>query len=593
MRTILQTVVIGVLIFMPMANADVIKVEPTEFVHWSDLTPGQKGYGLTVLKGDTPERFEVEFVSTIPNDFAPREKAILVRLGKPLQNGNVIAGMSGSPIYFYHDGKWRLAGALAFGYRLPAGSKAIAGVTPIHLMLHQERVLGLTESRELLPKPFSPAGDVSPAEGTTPPTRKTVNLRPGDSIAVRLVDGDYPLNGVGTVTYVEGNKFWAFGHAMFGDGKIILPVSKARIATSLQSSAPGFKITAELGEPVGYVTYDNVFGIEGEIGDLPENTMLPVNLRFSLVENGTTRKAEFNFQVIRNKQYAANLISSAISDLLQNLWNKYSEGTATSMAIIGFSDRPPLIVTNALPVGGVADYGLFSIVNGPWTAAQKPLTIVNELLNAKWEFGVNNLSISINAEVGNRILNPVFCQFVDRNKNVVESVRPGQTVYLVLGLRSPDGKEQFVTTLPIKIPGDLVFRDSGDQALLIYVESGNQFEERDARKILNRPPQNPEEFMRLLLRNERSPQKIYVQLVFPFTKTGRRTIRLPAINERQWSRIESFDQLRADVTAERRVLVYELTSPLPDFVLSVAIEKALRISPRPPQTSPAQKRGRR
>ncbi len=568
--------IVGILTLLPTTNA--LRDDQTEFVHWSDLTPGQKGYGLTVLEGDTPERFEVEFVSAIPNEYFPEEKAILVRLGKPLENGNVIQGMSGSPIYFFHGGKWKLAGALAFGYRLPAGSKAVAGVTPIHLMIRQERILRMETSQKLEPKPLNPAEQTR---------RKTISprLRPGDSIAVRLIDGDCPQYAVGTVTYVEGNKFWAFGHALFGDGKIILPISKARIATSLQSSAPGFKITAELKEPVGYITYDNIFGAEGEIGDLPKNTMLPVNLTFSLAENGTIRKAEFHFQVVRNKLYTSDLIADAISKLLENLWNKNSEGAATSMTVIGFSDRPPLTVTDTLAVRGTVNLGLFSIVSGPWLAARKPITMVDALLNSQWDFGIDNLSIRIDAKIGKRILNPVYCQFVDKNRNIAESVRPGQTIRLVLGLRSSDGKEHFVTTLPIKIPNDLVFEKSGEQPLFVYIESGNLFEERDARKILDRPPQNPEEFLQVLLRDERPPQKIYVQLVFPPAKTGQRSIRLPVVTEREWSKVKNFDSLRKATATEQRILVRELASPLPDFILNIDVEETLKILPWPPKTN--------
>src|SRR5438105_12412174 len=74
---------------------------------------------------------QVEVLGVLKNANGPKGDVILVRLGgKKAEYTGVVAGMSGSPVYF--DGK--LAGALAF--RIGSFSKeAIAGVTPIGEML--------------------------------------------------------------------------------------------------------------------------------------------------------------------------------------------------------------------------------------------------------------------------------------------------------------------------------------------------------------------------------------------------------------------------------------------------------------------------
>ena len=92
---------------------------------------GMKGTALTVFQGVKPESMEVEVLGVMRNVSGPKGDIILVRLHgtKPEYTG-VVAGMSGSPVYF--DGK--LAGALAF--RIGEFSKEpIAGVTPIEEML--------------------------------------------------------------------------------------------------------------------------------------------------------------------------------------------------------------------------------------------------------------------------------------------------------------------------------------------------------------------------------------------------------------------------------------------------------------------------
>ena len=92
---------------------------------------GMKGTALTVFQGVKPESMDVEVLGVMRNVNGPKGDIILVRLHgtKPEYTG-VVAGMSGSPVYF--DGK--LAGALAF--RIGEFSKEpIAGVTPIEEML--------------------------------------------------------------------------------------------------------------------------------------------------------------------------------------------------------------------------------------------------------------------------------------------------------------------------------------------------------------------------------------------------------------------------------------------------------------------------
>src|SRR5208282_4966462 len=91
---------------------------------------GMKGTALTVFQGVKPESMDVEVLGVLRNVNGPKGNIILVRLhgSKPEYTG-VVAGMSGSPVYF--DGK--LAGALAF--RIGEFSKEpIAGVTPIEEM---------------------------------------------------------------------------------------------------------------------------------------------------------------------------------------------------------------------------------------------------------------------------------------------------------------------------------------------------------------------------------------------------------------------------------------------------------------------------
>jgi hypothetical protein len=87
-----------------------------------------KGYGLTVIQHSAVERFDVEVLGVVPNSLGRSQ--ILVRVsGLGLEKTGILAGMSGSPVYF----EGRLAGALAATWGF--SKEAIGAVTPIESML--------------------------------------------------------------------------------------------------------------------------------------------------------------------------------------------------------------------------------------------------------------------------------------------------------------------------------------------------------------------------------------------------------------------------------------------------------------------------
>lgn len=104
----------------------------TEILPLDQVKAGMKGYGLSVFRGQTVERFDVEVIGVVAN-MAPSRSMIVVKVsGQDLENAGIVAGMSGSPVYV--DG--RLMGAVASGWGF--AKAAIGGVTPIEEMLRIE-----------------------------------------------------------------------------------------------------------------------------------------------------------------------------------------------------------------------------------------------------------------------------------------------------------------------------------------------------------------------------------------------------------------------------------------------------------------------
>ena len=98
----------GLCFFVSVSLLSASLAQPTGgFIHVDEIVPGMRGYGLSVLRGTEPERFDVEVIDVLHN-FRPDQDLILIRTPHPLlDRARGVAGMSGSPIYL--DG--RLAGA--------------------------------------------------------------------------------------------------------------------------------------------------------------------------------------------------------------------------------------------------------------------------------------------------------------------------------------------------------------------------------------------------------------------------------------------------------------------------------------------------
>jgi hypothetical protein len=128
-----------------------------------DVKAGMKGYGLSVFYGRDPEKFDVEVLSVI-HQFLPKQDLILVRCSHPVtDHAGVLAGMSGSPVYF--DGKF--AGAVAYAWKF--GKDPIAGVTPAEDMLPYLSLPNLPVKEgqakgvaSVLKAPFPSAGKAAP-----------------------------------------------------------------------------------------------------------------------------------------------------------------------------------------------------------------------------------------------------------------------------------------------------------------------------------------------------------------------------------------------------------------------------------------------
>ncbi len=301
---------------------------PGEIIPLADVRPGMKGYGLSVFSGTKIERFDVEVVSVLRKFYGDKD-VILVRVGHPVtDHANVIAGMSGSPVYL----EGRLAGAVALALAYFA-KDPLAGVTPIEYMLADKAHPWEDEGAFIPPLPKdSPfqycktplfAGGLPPAalkglKDFMEPYGFTVlagsagqsdqaadaRLEPGAAVGVTLLRGDIEMDGIGTVTHVSGKDVLVFGHSLFMGGQMELPMTTAYVHTVIASQERSYKL-ASSARPVGCVLKDRATSVYGVLGRTAP--MIPLTVE---VENPQARsRRTFRFEMGRHAIYTPYLLT--------------------------------------------------------------------------------------------------------------------------------------------------------------------------------------------------------------------------------------------------------------------------------------------
>ena len=317
---------------------------------------------ITVLEGTSKVILQARFRSVRDGPFGTPvyECELIDESAEAL--GGVAAGMSGSPV----GPPGRVMGALAFTYSYSKPPYRFL-VTPIDYMeaaiehptfgefLEEEAapaapalainslyvpvktpmmITGVQPYRiQELSSHFSDSrfnfvelfGNIGGAPGA-PPAGATTKLSAGDMIGAAVVTGDVTnLIGFGTVTQVYDDKFVAFGHPFFADGKSTLPVYRAVTHGIVPRLVLSTKSVSAYGNPIGTITKDLHPAIVGELGLGP--AMIPVKLSYRPVNNTPIEK---HHVVAYGQEWAIPFVAAVTMDAIRMERNAATvEGTVT------------------------------------------------------------------------------------------------------------------------------------------------------------------------------------------------------------------------------------------------------------------------
>src|SRR4030095_12137533 len=126
-----------------------------------------------------------------------------------------------------------------------------------------------------------PVSGVGSAAAITPLESFDANtLLPGSSVTVQLARGDYSIAAVGTGTYRDGEKIYAFGHPFLSLGGADMPMTESSVVIVIPNTFNSFKLAVP-GRMVGAISQDRSTGIFGALGHAPRMIPGKLNLRTS------------------------------------------------------------------------------------------------------------------------------------------------------------------------------------------------------------------------------------------------------------------------------------------------------------------------
>lgn len=433
------------------------------------VRPGLKGVGRTVFAGDRIEEFGVEILGVLENA-GPKQALVLARLsGEPLERAGILQGMSGSPVYL--EGKLLGAVAMAFAFskepiaairpmqdllrvgetmeaaprrasldwhsegplavfaprsELDAGGRRLVDIaTPLSFSGFTARTLEQFGSRlralGLEPLEAVSGGGALPA-GYGDPKR----LKPGAMISVQLLSGDMSVGAEGTVTHIDGNRVYAFGHRFLAIGRTELPFARAEVITVVPTLAASFKISAPR-EWMGTILEDRSTGVAGELGRRTELAPVRIEVRRRDGHGAALKQTSYRLAMVRDRLLSPLLLQMAVFSAIDATEQALGSATLQVRGQFEFRDgSPPLRLENMF----AGDTNLPLQVS---TATAVPLAYVLQSGFDALELKAAALEIDVFPERRQAQIEQVWA--------ARQQVRPGEDLELTVVLRSENGSE--------------------------------------------------------------------------------------------------------------------------------------------------------
>ncbi len=318
-----------------------------------------------------------------------------------------------------------------------------------------------------------------------PVSRSAPTLKPGDAVGVSLLSGDFSLGATGTVTEVDGDRVYAFGHPLYNLGPIAFPMTRADVIAVLPSLVTSSKLSS-LGAVVGTVSQDRATAIAGRLGPAP--ALVPVEVTLNS-RRGPSRR--FSFGVADDQLFTPLLTFLAVANVITQYERQTGAATYVVRGRARVANQQALVFDDVFTGDqGAANAGAY--VAGPLTALYR---------NATAKFTLEGITLTIDADETTRT-GVIERAWVDDAR-----VTPGRDVALHVVVRTSTGEEQLLhqaVAIPAHATG----------TLQLTVSDGPRLGLQDLRDARRAELQPVDQIVRAANRARRS-NRIYVRLTAP------------------------------------------------------------------------------
>ena len=309
-------------------------------------------------------------------------------------------------------------------------------------------------------------------------------LRPGDPVGVSLVRGDLELGSTGTVTHIDGERVYAFGHPFLNLGPTAFPMTRAYIYAVLPSLMASSKLSG-LGEMIGTIRQDRSTAIAGTLGDPP--TLIPLTMT---LESDRGLSKQFQFSLIADQALTPVLAFVSVLNTLQSYERQAGGATLEVTGTVTVKDHGE-IAFDDLFAGDSPSVGAATYIAAPIT-----FLLANDL--GEVELEAIDLAVTSSEQRRSATIERVWLDAMD--------VRAGRTVPLKILTRSYRG-EDVIRTVQLDIPPNASGR------LSILVTDGTRLTQMDRRerRVTDAPASIPQ--MLRTLNARRKNNRLYVRLL--------------------------------------------------------------------------------
>ncbi len=377
---------------------------------------------------------------------------------------------------------------------------ALAGMTPIVTPLaasgFSPRALALLGQR-LRPLGMAPmSGGAATAriireEGDRP-------LVPGSPLSIAMVTGDFDLSGIGTVTHVEGDRVYGFGHPMLSLGACDLPMMTGYIHTVYPRASVSMKMGSPL-KVVGVIDTDVSTSVAGRVGPKPDMLPLSVKVKTSRYADAQT----YHVQIIREPMLVSSLVMAVLTNAIDTEGNLPEELTARLSASIRLKDAAPITISDTFsgqrysgPLGASALFSpLPSIVN---ILVRNPIAPVR----------IESIECDVQIEPGRKVAQ------IESVRLSSETIEPGHDLTAFVTLKPHKGPRE---TSEIKIPIPKDFPEGPSEVVVSDAMNNVRRQFRNNPAVLE--PTNIDSLIRAI-RLQTDPKHTAVYLNIPSPERG-------------------------------------------------------------------------